>query len=666
MSQPETPPEIDYLAKDFAGFRQLLLDHLSMWMPDWSEEHPADLGQVLVDVLAYAADYLSYYQDAVATEAYLGTARLRRSVKRHVRMLDYAWHEGCNARVWVQVLVDGDEEIRLPAGTQLFARMDDVGASPVIAPDSTAYTEALSRAPAIFETMLDARLFGTHSEIPFSAKPDLEAGARQAWLDKGATCALLRDPGARAALQEGQVLIFEEIRNPATGRKEGADPGHRHAVRLTQVSRRSEQEIEIEWGADDAMPFDLCLAVSYDGLNIIDTSAARGNIVLADHGRTIRNEELPGRPSAGRYYPHLRRPGLTFSEPFHIENTGIWSAKEMLSQEPDQALPSVTLYELGLRPLKGNERVLLPLVEYQGAAYPVKPWIVRSELMSSGSYERDFAVEIEDDGLAYLRFGFRGSGWEPQVVGAPFLATYRIGNGSAGNVGHETIAHIVTAEPSITGVRNPMRAKGGADPVSTESARRAAPQAYRSIKPCVTPADYAEAAQRHPHVARAVARSRWTGGRSSIFLYVQRLGDRALDERFRARLADFLESYRVAGIDLEILDAQFVPIELALDIQVLPGHQTSIVRAALQQVFSDREDGFFYADRWTFGQAVYQSQVIARAMAVPGVAQVVVEKFRRQGADQDEDPISVGPLEIIRLRCDPRDPLLVTLKFEQR
>jgi hypothetical protein len=57
-------------------------------------------------------DYLSYYQDAIATEAYLGTARQRVSVRRHARLLDYAMHDGCNARVWVQVRVTTDA----PAG----------------------------------------------------------------------------------------------------------------------------------------------------------------------------------------------------------------------------------------------------------------------------------------------------------------------------------------------------------------------------------------------------------------------------------------------------------------------------------------------------------------------------------------------------------------------
>ena len=37
----------------------------------------------LSEALAYRADEIAYFQDAVATEAYLGTARQRVSVKRH-------------------------------------------------------------------------------------------------------------------------------------------------------------------------------------------------------------------------------------------------------------------------------------------------------------------------------------------------------------------------------------------------------------------------------------------------------------------------------------------------------------------------------------------------------------------------------------------------------
>ena len=70
-------PEINYLAKDYASFRQLILDRLALLVPDWKERNPADIGMVLVELLAYVGDHLSYQQDAIATEAYLGTARRR-------------------------------------------------------------------------------------------------------------------------------------------------------------------------------------------------------------------------------------------------------------------------------------------------------------------------------------------------------------------------------------------------------------------------------------------------------------------------------------------------------------------------------------------------------------------------------------------------------------
>src|SRR5262249_57995500 len=102
-------PDIDYLAKDYQGFRRLMLDRLSLLAPGWTERSAADIGVMLVELLAYAADNLSYRQDAIANEAYLATARRRVSVRRHARLVDYALHDGCNARAWVQVRVSADQ-----------------------------------------------------------------------------------------------------------------------------------------------------------------------------------------------------------------------------------------------------------------------------------------------------------------------------------------------------------------------------------------------------------------------------------------------------------------------------------------------------------------------------------------------------------------------------
>ena len=69
----------------------------------------------LVELLAFAADTLSYRQDVVANEAYLNTARQRISVRRHARLVDYYLHEGCNARAFVHFKVLAQRQPAIPA-----------------------------------------------------------------------------------------------------------------------------------------------------------------------------------------------------------------------------------------------------------------------------------------------------------------------------------------------------------------------------------------------------------------------------------------------------------------------------------------------------------------------------------------------------------------------
>ena len=80
-----------------------MLDRMSQLVPQWRQSSAADTGMALVELLAYVGDHLSYQQDAIATEAYLDTARRRISLRRHALLVDYPMHDGCNARAWLQI-----------------------------------------------------------------------------------------------------------------------------------------------------------------------------------------------------------------------------------------------------------------------------------------------------------------------------------------------------------------------------------------------------------------------------------------------------------------------------------------------------------------------------------------------------------------------------------
>lgn len=631
---PETKPEprIDYLAKDYASFRQLMLDRLSTILPKWEERNPADLGIALVETLAYAADHLSYYQDAVATEAYLGTARRRVSVRRHARLLDYRMHEGCNARAFVHFTVNAP--VSLTKGTRLLTRSE---AGTAIQPSALSDLLARSR-PEVFELMHDITLYPRHNALSFYTWRD-----DRCCLPKGATGATLIGPLPN--LKRGDLLIFEEQLGPKTNLSADADPTHRHAVRLTSVIPDTDPldrqaVVEIAWGVQDALPFPLCLSALIDGSTVSDITVARGNVALADHGRTIEDEELEAVPESGVYRPQLQEKELTHRVSYEDEAARAQSATAIIQQDPRWALPAVTLDGDG------------------------ETWTAQRDLLNSDRFAPEFVVEIES-GRASLRFGDDVLGKSPNA-GATLTATYRIGNGTAGNVGADAIAHVVTPNSGgIGGVRNPLPARGGIDPESMEEVRLYAPHAFRTQERAVTEEDYAEVAGRHPEVIKAVATRRWTGSWYTMFITVDRIGGRSVDEGFEKELRAFMERYRMAGHDLEIDGPRFVPLEVAMTVCAKPGYFKSDVLEALLATFGsvdlpDGRRGFFHPDNFTFGQTVYLSRIVAAAMEVTGVLWVSVTTFRRQGkvalGELDSGRIEIGRLEIARLENDPNAP----------
>ena len=669
-------PEIDYLAKDFNSFTRLMLDRLSVLTPDWQERSPADLQVALVELLAYVGDHLSYYQDAVATEAYLGTARKRISIRRHARLLDYFMHDGCNARAWVAFTVEPNSNadgLTLSAGQHpLLSRgaasdQQPGGASaqdPIVDPAPTNLAQVLSDGPVAYETLIGLTLHAAHNEINFYTWSDVNC-----CLPRNSTRATLKNVPP-LSLQLDDFLLFEEVVSPTTGLAADADPLHRQVVRLIDVEYTTDPLdatpiVNITWAAADALTFPLCLSAVIAGTQgqqvpLPAVSVARGNVTLADHGLTITAPKalVPlNVPQRGAYRPHLEAEPLTYQGPF----------SDALNLQTQRKPPAAAL-------LRWDVRRAQPVVQLSGMSETWRP-APQPDLLSSDEFAAEFVVELESDGIAYFRFGDGMHGRRP-VAGAAFAATrYRLGNGTTGNIGAEVLQRIVigVSGQGITRVRNPLAAAGGIDPESPEAVRVYAPQAFRRQERAVTVADYAEVTQRHPEVQKAAATLRWTGSWYTMFITIDRIGGRRVDETFEQEIRDFIERYRLAGYDVEIDGPILVPLDLALRVCVQPGYFRSNVQRALLDVFSQRDlasgqRGFFHPDNFTFGQPLYLSQIYAAALSVAGVQSVEVFRFQRWGKlpnqELDDGLITPGRLEVIQLDNDPNFAENGKLEFE--
>jgi hypothetical protein len=681
---PDVPPapKVDALAKDYESFRGLMLDRMAQTMPAWTERNPADLGVTLVELLADAADRLSYRQDAAATEAYLGTARKRVSVARHARLTGYRLHEGTNARTVVAFEVAADVAASDPDGTPLpvvprGTRLLAATRRPTVLPTDQALT-VLAETAAVFETLDDVlELRTARTALGFHTW-----GERDCCLARGAVRAFLARPDPTLVLREGDLLVLEEGPRANGG---PADPTRRHPVRLAAdavVMHDAVEDVdvlEVRWHGGDALPFPLRL----------DGAVVRANAVLADHGRTFETEgavlDPPSPPARGPWRPALPEDlGLVHATAHDTTSMQTRPVADALRQDPHTSLPALRLAVAG------------------------ETWLPTLDLLAADPFAAAFVVETEPGERPRLRFGDGVFGRRPAGMFA--VMTWRRGGGPAGNVGAESLRHLLLPEAElqaayvagwqagrfafadaaaaaaaasfvlddlterVTGLRNPLPATGGVAPQSTLEAKLHAPQAFRVQARAVTTDDYARAAERHTEVQRAVARRRWMGSWHVLFLTVDRAERRPVDAAFAAELRGFLEPLRLAGHDLQVIPPRFVPLDVALWVCVAPGFVAADVERALRQRLTsgrrpDGSLGYFHPDRFSFGEDVALSPLLAEMMAVEGVRWVGVcrpggggedgwfRKLREPVTDYaDAGVIPIGDLEVAVLDDDPNRP----------
>ncbi|MEH2127695.1 putative baseplate assembly protein [Nostoc sp.] len=679
-------PAINYLAKDYASFRQLILDRLSLIMPDWEERHVPDLGITLVEILAYVGDYLSYYQDAVATEAYLETARQRISVRRHARLIDYPMHEGCNARTWLWLETSIDISLK-PKNFYFITNYKNAPPFGTILEDIRHLHDVPPNSYEVFEplTPLPIDLYSAHNKILFYTWGDgsccLSYGSTSATLvdefihptqPERANSSSQLEYQRKLHLEIGDILIFEEIRSPKTGIPEDADMKHRHAVRLTNVKASVDELynqpiVEIEWAEEDALPFPLCIsAIVPPDCQLVNISVARSNVILVDHGRTIEREDLgtvPGKEIiheceeegepreilvvGDRFRPRLQKTPLTFSQP--LPKNHLKDAKSLLIQDPHQALPQIKLK---------NTR-------------NHSTWTPRYDLIDSNSEDQHFVVEMDNDGQAHLRFGDGELGIKP-TVNTHFQATYRVGNGLVGNISAEAISYIVFHKEPISGstlqLHQPFPAQGGTAPEPLSQVKLYAPHlSHEKLERAITADDYAQLVMQHfpTKIQQATATLRWTGSLYEVWVTVDPFNKETVDRKLLQNITTDLEKYRRIGHDVIVQRAAYVCLDIAMRVDVKFDYLRGHVKAALLDIFSNRiladgRRGFFHPDNLTFGQGIALSQIVAQAYSVPGVESVSITKLEHLFAGDNQEIkagfLPIGSSEIARLDNNPNFP----------
>ena len=291
-------------------------------------------------------------------------------------------------------------------------------------------------------------------------------------------------------------------------------------------------------------------------------------------------------------------------------------------------------------------------------------WSVLEDLLSSSDSQPVCVLEIEYTGSAFLRFGDGQYGMAPEP-GMDFQVRYRVGNGTAGNIARDSLAHILGNIATISGVaevRNPLAASGGVDPETMDHIRQEAPFAFLSQLRAVTEDDYGVMAQQNPAIREARGTLRWTGSWHTAFVSVDTVAPSGPTAALLSATQTRLNMFRMMGVDLAVEGAEIVGLRIEMNICVDPDFFQADVETALMQLFTTGnlctgQPGMLNPDNFTFGQTLYTSPFIAAAQGVQGVTSATMTLFQRMD-DPSVDGVALGYLTMGRLeiaRCD-NDP----------
>jgi uncharacterized phage protein gp47/JayE len=308
----------------------------------------------------------------------------------------------------------------------------------------------------------------------------------------------------------------------------------------------------------------------------LDTASAvlLGNVVLASHGQTVRNEVL-GSGAASK----------TFQE-FTLQ-------KQPLTYVPSSEAGGVTS-------------------SLEVSANQVK-WTEVPEIYEQPATAQVYSTRANETGQTLVQGGDAVFGAVFPTGNANITATYRYGSGVAGNLAGGALTTLLDRIQGLSGVSNPLPAEGGADAESMDTIRQNAPRSVRTFDRAVSLLDFQDLITVSGEVAKALATWVWDGYARAVFLTVagQEGGTFSDLTSLGATLANACDP----NIRLLLGNYSRVPILLSAALWIDPAYDSTAVVGTANQAMVDA----LSFDSLDLAESIHLSQIYAILQKVPGV-----------------------------------------------
>jgi len=560
---------IDYMAKDYESFKTLLLQLASKKFPDWHEKTEADIRMVLIDLFSYVADELSYYQDRIANEAFLRTARKRDSVSSLLSLIDYRLHNGCSAQTFLNITVN--EISFLPKGFQVS-------------------NKTLSgHQKIVFETDRDYSLYPSQNKIK------LFFDVKKNKLEKGSTSALLLNHFS--GLKKDDYIMFQNSENCeviclddepelielSLSKNEFDRSDLDSTLSQNEIPKSIKQPVtKISWSRNDY------LRNNYDV-----NSTIYANILKITQGQTNEKSEI------------LKSGSNPSQKHYKLKQNSIAFVSDSLT--PYLAKSTVQVWVDG------------------------KPWKEVYRLREMNSFDECYRISIDDEDSCLITFGDGKQPFPWSTITARYkIGMGRKGNvGSKILTEFDSkkfpfIKNVTNLLPAKGGVdKQSLEDAKIRGPKTLKIQERAVtPEDYSKL-----------IKKQFPIISQIQTRFSHNGGWNTLEILLDMKNNIEPDKRILKELKIFIDKIRMIGYDAKISLTEYISPEIEISIFLEKNFIKTEVESKLNFLLGDKEDetgnrGFFHPENFSFGDSIYISKLYDVIENIHGVDYAIINKFK--------------------------------------
>ncbi|SEO03731.1 putative baseplate assembly protein [Nitrosospira multiformis] len=244
-------------------------------------------------------------------------------------------------------------------------------------------------------------------------------------------------------------------------------------------------------------------------------------------------------------------------------------------------------------------------------------WTEVQSFFGQPSNAQVFITHEDDQGKTHVIFGDGEFGTRLPTGVNNIVASYRYGSG-ADTPAPGTLTVVLKPQPGLQSIRNPVAVGGGSDPDPPAKLRRLAPRSVLTFNRAVSADDYEAIASQALGVTRAKA--------GLVFDFLEQR------PRVTVWVGDDAEAVKAARVAIAaaadpnrfpaVLLAKGVQVSLTISLVIDPRRNDKSVLDAVRVALLDPDKGLLGLNVLEIGQPIYDSQLYAACVAVPGVLAV--------------------------------------------